>query len=163
VRLARARPIPGRAAGQERSLPSSSSGLPAKRAFTLIELLVVIAIIAILSAVTLPMIPGANDQARIGTCESRLQQIGVALRLYAEDFNAYPASLEALYDGRYLARNPYVEAPAAAVNIAPAGKYTKLFRVSPNEPWRVTGNRPGSRTHPPLPIRRRTRCVRGPR
>ncbi|HKB35662.1 MAG TPA: PVC-type heme-binding CxxCH protein, partial [Gemmataceae bacterium] len=46
-----------------------------------------------------------------------------------------------LYDGRYVARNPYVQAPAAAVNIAPAGKYTKLFRISANEPWRVLRTR----------------------
>jgi prepilin-type N-terminal cleavage/methylation domain-containing protein len=72
------------------------------RAFTLIELLVVIAIIAILAATTLPMIPAVNDQARIHTCESRLQQLGIALRLYAEDYRAYPASLEALYAGRYV-------------------------------------------------------------
>jgi putative membrane-bound dehydrogenase-like protein len=42
-----------------------------------------------------------------------------------------------MYDSRYLLRNPFVQAPAAAVNIAPGGKYTKLFRISPNEPWRV--------------------------
>src|SRR4051812_45659545 len=41
-----------------------------------------------------------------------------------------------MYDSRYLTRNPYLQAPPAAVNIAPAGKYTKLFRVSPIEPWR---------------------------
>jgi prepilin-type N-terminal cleavage/methylation domain-containing protein len=70
------------------------------RAFTLIELLVVIAIIAILAATTLPMIPAVNDQARIGTCEARLQQLGVALRPYVEDYHAYPANLRALYDGR---------------------------------------------------------------
>ncbi len=46
-----------------------------------------------------------------------------------------------MYDGRYLARNPYVQAPAAAVDIAPEGKYTKLFRLSPNEPWRVLRTR----------------------
>ena len=73
-----------------------------RRAFTLIELLVVIAIIAILAATTLPMIPALNDQARIGTCESRLQQIGIALRMYAEDYHRYPAALSALYDGRYV-------------------------------------------------------------
>ena len=73
-----------------------------RRAFTLIELLVVIAIIAILAATTLPMVPAVNDQARINTCESRLQQLGIALRLYAEDYHAYPASLQALYDGRYI-------------------------------------------------------------
>ncbi len=46
-----------------------------------------------------------------------------------------------MYDGRYLARNPFVEAPAAAVNIAPGGKFTKLHRISPNEPWRVLRTR----------------------
>jgi putative heme-binding domain-containing protein len=46
-----------------------------------------------------------------------------------------------MYDARYLARNPYAQAPAAAVNVAPEGKYTKLFRVSPNEPWRVLRTR----------------------
>ncbi|HXG10605.1 MAG TPA: PVC-type heme-binding CxxCH protein [Gemmataceae bacterium] len=49
--------------------------------------------------------------------------------------NSDPAHL-IMYDSRYLARNPYLQAPAAAVNIAPEGKYTKLFRVSPVEPWR---------------------------
>lgn len=50
--------------------------------------------------------------------------------------NSEPAHL-ITYDGRYLARNPYLPAPAAAVNIAPEGKATKIFRISPNEPWRV--------------------------
>lgn len=73
-----------------------------RRAFTLIELLVVIAMMAILLAMTMPMIPAVNDQARIGTCESRQQQVGVALRLYAEDHHAYPKSLDELYTGHYL-------------------------------------------------------------
>ena len=46
-----------------------------------------------------------------------------------------------MYDSRYIARNPYLKAPAAAVNIAPAGKYTKLHRLSPVEPWRVLRTR----------------------
>lgn len=46
-----------------------------------------------------------------------------------------------MYDGRYLARNPYVQAPTAAVNITPEGKYTRLFRTSANEPWRVLRTR----------------------
>ncbi len=46
-----------------------------------------------------------------------------------------------MYDGRYLARHPYVQAPAAAVNIAPGGKYTKLFRTSAVEPWRALRTR----------------------
>jgi putative membrane-bound dehydrogenase-like protein len=46
-----------------------------------------------------------------------------------------------MYDSRYIARNPYLRAPAAAVNIAPAGKFTRLFRVSPVEPWRALRTR----------------------
>ena len=72
------------------------------RAFTLIELLVLIAIMAILMATTLPMFPALNDQARVATCKSRQEQLGVALRLYAEDHRRFPARLQELYDGRYL-------------------------------------------------------------
>lgn len=50
--------------------------------------------------------------------------------------NSEPAHL-IMYDGRYLTRNPYLTAPAAAINIAPDGKFTKLMRISPVEPWRV--------------------------
>jgi len=46
-----------------------------------------------------------------------------------------------MYDGRYVARNKYLAAPAAAINIAPGGKFTKLFRASSNEPWRVLRTR----------------------
>lgn len=46
-----------------------------------------------------------------------------------------------MYDARYLLRHPYVQAPAAAVDIAPEGKYTRLFRISPNEPWRILRTR----------------------
>ena len=54
--------------------------------------------------------------------------------------NSEPVHL-LMYDGRYVARNPYLEAPAAAVNIAPEGKFTKLMRVSEVEPWRVLRTR----------------------
>ena len=46
-----------------------------------------------------------------------------------------------MYDGRYLARNPYLQAPAAAVNIAQDGKFTKLMRLSGVEPWRILRTR----------------------
>ena len=54
--------------------------------------------------------------------------------------NSVPAQT-LMYDDRYVARNPHVEAPAAAVDIAPDGKYTKLFRISPGEPWRILRTR----------------------
>lgn len=54
--------------------------------------------------------------------------------------NSEPVHL-IMYDGQYLARNPYLQAPAAAINIAPDGKFTKLMRISPVEPWRVLRTR----------------------
>ena len=54
--------------------------------------------------------------------------------------NSEPVHL-IMYDGRYLARNPYLEAPAAAVNIAPDGKFTRLMRISDVEPWRILRTR----------------------
>ena len=54
--------------------------------------------------------------------------------------NSVPAQT-LMYDGRYVARNPYLQAPAAAVNIVKTGKFTELFRISPAEPWRVLRTR----------------------
>src|SRR5438067_6912252 len=61
------------------------------RGFTLIELLVVIAIIAILAALLLPVLSKAKYAAYRANCASNLHQIGVALRLYVDEFQKYPA------------------------------------------------------------------------
>ena len=50
--------------------------------------------------------------------------------------NSVPAQT-LMYDDRYAARSPHLPAPQAAVDIAPEGKFTKLFRISPAEPWRA--------------------------
>jgi len=42
-----------------------------------------------------------------------------------------------MYDTRYIARNPLLVPPAAAVSIHAEGAWAPLFRISPLEPWRV--------------------------
>jgi prepilin-type N-terminal cleavage/methylation domain-containing protein len=57
------------------------------KGFTLIELLVVIAIIAILAAILFPVFAQAREQARTIACISNMKQIGLSVKMYAQDYD----------------------------------------------------------------------------
>jgi prepilin-type N-terminal cleavage/methylation domain-containing protein len=64
------------------------------KGFSLVELLVVISIMAILAAITLPNFMGARERARDAQRISDMNAVKNALRMYYNDHQSYPASID---------------------------------------------------------------------
>src|SRR6266511_6380266 len=82
--------------GGQPTIPSFTAGgfqggqpMYRQKGFTLIELLVVIAIIAILAALLFPVFAQAREKARQASCFSNAKQIGLACRMYAQDYDEW--------------------------------------------------------------------------
>jgi prepilin-type N-terminal cleavage/methylation domain-containing protein len=68
-----------------------NKGFNTAKGFTLMELLVVVAIIAVLAALLLPVLARAKSTAQRAVCGNNLRQIGIGIRMYAEDSSdAFP-------------------------------------------------------------------------
>ena len=76
---------------------TSQSCLPNRLAtgFTLVELLAVIAILSLLAAILLPVFAAVRGKARETACLSNMRQAGLAISMYAQDYDGiYPYAVD---------------------------------------------------------------------
>ena len=107
--------------------------------FTLIELLVVIAIIGILAAMLLPALNKAREKANAVVCLGNMHQWGLAVGMYADDWQDYLPP-----EGNALGGSPPSQSPYAWYNVLPpyinAPSLNTLYNVQNKPPTTKTKN-----------------------
>ncbi|MCJ7750724.1 MAG: type II secretion system GspH family protein [Armatimonadetes bacterium] len=73
-----------------------------KRGFTLLELLISIAIIGLLAGITFPLLARSRHKARATACINNLRQIGIALQMYASDWDGCAPPYTTATRGSYM-------------------------------------------------------------
>lgn len=90
------------------------NGITSTKGFTISELLLVFAIVFAVSAVMFPLIRYSHMRMDRTGCENNLQQIGLALYIYAREHNGkFPEDIKTLYIEEYLADKKVVDCPAS--------------------------------------------------
>jgi general secretion pathway protein G len=105
-------------------LPTLSALLRNRRGFTLIELLVVMSIVAVLLTLAVPRSFSGVDQSREVVLKQNLAAVRDAIDKFHADTGAYPESLDALVEKRYLKSLP----------VDPITESTTTWQLIPPQP-----------------------------
>jgi len=85
------------------------------QAFTITELVFVVVIIVIFIVLLTPFINKIRTQAKIIACEENLRNIGLGLKLYANEHQGkFPPNMEALLENGYVEDERVFDCPASS-------------------------------------------------